>query len=217
MLVESMCFESTFLGVPLHADGDYMESSVTGTMLAAWFLPSKTSRRPQVGSCCFRGVTVGRTAPVDAETDGLHQSHVRHDSVPRVAHVGPTRAWLPVGKYRRDAPPPEGARLTAWKEVFSRIGVERSWTILEPCNSRTATRDHGGGDRRRVAARQASHDQRPSWGANDRPARREPSGSGGVSDSGRDRRARSRLGTRLGLALRNDRALALVRISARHR
>jgi len=37
LLVESMYFESTLIGVPLHADGDYMDSDVPGTMLGAWF------------------------------------------------------------------------------------------------------------------------------------------------------------------------------------
>jgi phytanoyl-CoA hydroxylase len=37
LLVESMYFESTLIGVPLHADGDYMDSDVGGTMLGAWF------------------------------------------------------------------------------------------------------------------------------------------------------------------------------------
>jgi ectoine hydroxylase-related dioxygenase (phytanoyl-CoA dioxygenase family) len=37
LLVESMYFESTLIGVPLHADGDYMDSDVHGTMLGAWF------------------------------------------------------------------------------------------------------------------------------------------------------------------------------------
>jgi phytanoyl-CoA hydroxylase len=37
LLVESMFFESTLVGVPLHADGDYMDSDVPGTMLGAWF------------------------------------------------------------------------------------------------------------------------------------------------------------------------------------
>jgi len=36
LLVESMYFESTLIGVPLHADGDYMDSDVPG-MLGAWF------------------------------------------------------------------------------------------------------------------------------------------------------------------------------------
>jgi phytanoyl-CoA hydroxylase len=37
LLVESMYFESTLMGVPLHADGDYMDSDAPGTMLGAWF------------------------------------------------------------------------------------------------------------------------------------------------------------------------------------
>jgi phytanoyl-CoA hydroxylase len=37
LLIESMYFESTLIGVPLHADGDYMDSIATGTMLGAWF------------------------------------------------------------------------------------------------------------------------------------------------------------------------------------
>jgi ectoine hydroxylase-related dioxygenase (phytanoyl-CoA dioxygenase family) len=37
VLVESMFFESSLVGIPLHADGDYMDSSARGTMLGAWF------------------------------------------------------------------------------------------------------------------------------------------------------------------------------------
>jgi phytanoyl-CoA hydroxylase len=37
LLVESMYFESTLIGVPLHADGDYMNSAASDTMLGAWF------------------------------------------------------------------------------------------------------------------------------------------------------------------------------------
>ena len=37
LLIESMYFESTLIGIPLHADGDYMDSDVPGTMLGAWF------------------------------------------------------------------------------------------------------------------------------------------------------------------------------------
>jgi phytanoyl-CoA hydroxylase len=37
LLIESMYFESTLVGVPLHADGDYMDSDVPGGLLGAWF------------------------------------------------------------------------------------------------------------------------------------------------------------------------------------
>jgi phytanoyl-CoA hydroxylase len=37
LLIESMYFESTLIGIPFHADGDYMDSNVPGTMLGAWF------------------------------------------------------------------------------------------------------------------------------------------------------------------------------------
>jgi phytanoyl-CoA hydroxylase len=37
VLIESMYFESSLAGVPLHADGDYMDSNVSGTMIGAWF------------------------------------------------------------------------------------------------------------------------------------------------------------------------------------
>ena len=37
LLVEFMYFESTLIGVPLHADGDYMNSDASDTMLGAWF------------------------------------------------------------------------------------------------------------------------------------------------------------------------------------
>jgi ectoine hydroxylase-related dioxygenase (phytanoyl-CoA dioxygenase family) len=36
-LIESMFFESTLIGTPLHADGDYMDSTTSGMMVAAWF------------------------------------------------------------------------------------------------------------------------------------------------------------------------------------
>jgi hypothetical protein len=37
LLVESMFFETTLVGTPLHADGDYMDSVVPGAMIGAWF------------------------------------------------------------------------------------------------------------------------------------------------------------------------------------
>jgi phytanoyl-CoA hydroxylase len=37
LLIESMYFESSLVGVPLHADGDYMDSDVPGGLLGAWF------------------------------------------------------------------------------------------------------------------------------------------------------------------------------------
>lgn len=45
--------------------------------------------------------------------------------------------WSPLasgflsGKYRRDQPLPEGARLSEWKDTFKRLGVERSWSVVE--------------------------------------------------------------------------------------
>jgi phytanoyl-CoA hydroxylase len=37
LLVESMFFETTLVGTPLHADGDYMDADAPGTMVGAWF------------------------------------------------------------------------------------------------------------------------------------------------------------------------------------
>ena len=45
--------------------------------------------------------------------------------------------WSPLasgflsGKYRRNQPPPEGARLAEWKDSMKRIGVERSYDVIE--------------------------------------------------------------------------------------
>jgi aryl-alcohol dehydrogenase-like predicted oxidoreductase len=54
----------------------------------------------------------------------------------RQFNVG-TLVWSPLaggflsGKYRRGAPLPEGARLTEWKDTMKRIGVERSFDVIE--------------------------------------------------------------------------------------
>jgi aryl-alcohol dehydrogenase-like predicted oxidoreductase len=45
--------------------------------------------------------------------------------------------WSPLaggfltGKFRRDQPPPDGARLTRWKQTLERLDSERSWRILD--------------------------------------------------------------------------------------
>jgi len=35
------------------------------------------------------------------------------------------------GKYKRGAPPPEGARLTEWKDTMKRLGQDRSYDLIE--------------------------------------------------------------------------------------
>ncbi len=46
-------------------------------------------------------------------------------------------AWSPLargflsGKYRRDQPPPPGARLAEWKDTWRRMDQPRSWAVLE--------------------------------------------------------------------------------------
>lgn len=48
-----------------------------------------------------------------------------------------TLIWSPLasgflsGKYRRNQPPPEGARLTEWKDSMKRLGVDRSYDLLD--------------------------------------------------------------------------------------
>lgn len=45
--------------------------------------------------------------------------------------------WSPLasgflsGKYRRGQPPPEGARLTEWKDTMARLGQDRSYDVLD--------------------------------------------------------------------------------------
>jgi len=45
--------------------------------------------------------------------------------------------WSPLasgflsGKYTRESPPPEGARLTEWKDTMKRLGIERTWNVLD--------------------------------------------------------------------------------------
>ena len=45
--------------------------------------------------------------------------------------------WSPLasgflsGKFRKDRPLPEGARLSEWKDSFARLGVERSWGVVD--------------------------------------------------------------------------------------
>ncbi len=48
-----------------------------------------------------------------------------------------TLVWSPLasgflsGKYRRGQPPPEGARLTEWKDTMKRLGIERAYDLME--------------------------------------------------------------------------------------
>ncbi len=43
----------------------------------------------------------------------------------------PLAAGFLTGKYRKDQPPPEGARLEKWKDRWSRFDNDRNWAILE--------------------------------------------------------------------------------------
>ena len=43
----------------------------------------------------------------------------------------PLGAGFLTGKYRKDQPPPEGARLALWKERFARYDSDKNWRILE--------------------------------------------------------------------------------------
>jgi aryl-alcohol dehydrogenase-like predicted oxidoreductase len=58
-----------------------------------------------------------------------------------------TLVWSPLasgflsGKYRRGAPAPEGSRLTAWKDTMKRIGVERSYDLIEKLDGIAKKRD----------------------------------------------------------------------------
>lgn len=58
-----------------------------------------------------------------------------------------TLVWSPLasgflsGKYRRGAPPPEGSRLTEWKDTMKRIGVERSYDVIDRLDAIAKKRD----------------------------------------------------------------------------
>lgn len=58
-----------------------------------------------------------------------------------------TLVWSPLasgflsGKYRRGAPMPEGTRLTEWKDTMKRIGVERSYDVIEKLDAIAKRRD----------------------------------------------------------------------------
>lgn len=55
--------------------------------------------------------------------------------------------WSPLasgflsGKYRRGAPVPEGARLAEWKDTMKRVGVERSYDVIEKVDAVAKRRD----------------------------------------------------------------------------
>ena len=55
--------------------------------------------------------------------------------------------WSPLaggfltGKYQKDASPPEGSRLAAWKERYGRFDNERNWRILDAVNAVAAEVD----------------------------------------------------------------------------
>ena len=64
---------------------------------------------------------------------GLEREHV-----PLCAKFGlGILPWSPLsggflsGKYRKDAPPPEGARFTQWKDRLARFDLPRNWRILD--------------------------------------------------------------------------------------
>jgi len=58
-----------------------------------------------------------------------------------------TLVWSPLasgflsGKYRRGAPMPKGTRLTEWKDTMKRIGVERSYDVIEKLDAIGKKRD----------------------------------------------------------------------------
>src|SRR5688572_1733324 len=58
-----------------------------------------------------------------------------------------TLVWSPLaggflsGKYRRGQPPPEGARLAEWKDTMRRLGVERSYDVIEKLDAIAKRRD----------------------------------------------------------------------------
>jgi aryl-alcohol dehydrogenase-like predicted oxidoreductase len=58
-----------------------------------------------------------------------------------------TLVWSPLaggflsGKYRRGMPPPEGTRLAEWKDTMKRIGVERSYDVIEKLDAIAKKRD----------------------------------------------------------------------------
>jgi aryl-alcohol dehydrogenase-like predicted oxidoreductase len=55
--------------------------------------------------------------------------------------------WSPLargfltGKYRRGEPPPDGARLAAWRDTWAKVATERSWAALEVVGAVAARRN----------------------------------------------------------------------------
>jgi aryl-alcohol dehydrogenase-like predicted oxidoreductase len=107
--------------------------------------------------------------------------------------------WSPLasgflsGKYRRGQPPPEGARLTEWKDTMKRIGEGRSYDLIDLLEKgadldRMAAREKGGHER---------HPRRPYRG----PARRQHGRRRGEARCGGSQRARRGVGSRLGVPL----------------
>ena len=68
----------------------------------------------------------------------LLERGAEREVVPACKHFGTgILVWSPLasgfltGKYRRNQPLPEGARLTEWKDTMKRIGVERSYDVID--------------------------------------------------------------------------------------
>jgi aryl-alcohol dehydrogenase-like predicted oxidoreductase len=55
----------------------------------------------------------------------------------------PLANGLLTGKYRRDAPPPEGARLSTTRQAAERYLTERNWAVVEKLEAFCAARGHG--------------------------------------------------------------------------
>ena len=123
--------------------------------------------------------------------------------------------WSPLasgflsGKYRRGQPPPEGARLTEWKDTMKRIGEGRSYDLIDVLEKvAQASRGDPGAGRDRVAARATRGLERHPRRSHRRAARRQPPRRRDQARARGREGARRRLGARLGVSVRVHRSRA---------
>jgi aryl-alcohol dehydrogenase-like predicted oxidoreductase len=75
----------------------------------------------------------------------LTERALEREHVPLCAHHGlgilpwsPLASGFLTGKYRKDSPPPEGGRLTRWKQRLAGFDTPRNWAILEAVDAVSA-------------------------------------------------------------------------------
>jgi aryl-alcohol dehydrogenase-like predicted oxidoreductase len=120
-----------------------------------------------------------------------------------------TMIWSPLargflsGKYKKDAPPPPGSRLEAWKDSLR--SLDRPAELGDPGDGRAhrgGARDHGVRGRARVDSAEAGDDDDHRGRAQRGAARRQREGARDHAERGADEGPRRGVEARVGLPLR---------------